>query len=759
MRISRSSRKCVPVPSVRVVLWAVALVCAAVTVRAQGIPGDYLLSGKWRAVGTENSPLTNPALLVERAWLQAQWTGSSLNGDYLMQDLGLSVPLTVNQTFGFSWLYQSAGEYSERSFDEAALSEQVLGTMEDKSSVFTFTYAISPFKLLALGANVNIVYQRFGEERETGYGVDAGMTLRLPERRVIGRHIIGVGMQNMVAPVVGTAFARTLNFTWAGSYAKRYVNSTINFQLKDIGTSDGETTGDASPWALDAKLGVWPFKIAKAYGLLGFNNGGFDYYGAAIGVNVPVLNRDRDLEAVYQYVGMKDGLAMHSIYVQGEFGWNKDDLHARLEERRRNALPRQLYERALTLFDEGKYWEAYFTFTRIKADHPRFPRLDGVDFYSARCLEELDMRHASGVAFELTRRTYPGSRFVPEIDLGIVRTSYRNSDIRSLERAYRSLQLEPGADSLADHARYLMGQLCVASRDHARGKAILDSIPSTHPDYAFAQFTAALADLELGWPREMERRLMAVAVVQQTTPEIREIVAKANLKLGLLYLEMFTDDPQSLAKAVTALRRVPVESRSYADALTGLAWAALGAHNWADCETIGRSLLAVRDADPRVRAEGALAAGYALLFRKEFIAALDVLEEGVALIDKAPKTDAGDIRTLRERYEEIGRSAVGLAFQKESDDRLDAIATLRRRQLDAAAQIAQIQTRIDNASREKALGQRLDGLKTDLQFMLAEATQRAASERAEEYRARMQKKSLQYDQQIQQLKDQMKEMK
>lgn len=726
--------------------------------RAEGLPGEFLVSGKWRAVGNESSPLTNPALVLERSWLRARFTGGSLAGDYTMGDLGLSVPVGLHQTIGFSWLYQSAGDYNMMQFDETTGLESIVGSMSDRNNVFTLTYAVSPWRMLGAGANVNIVYNQFADEKETGIGVDAGLTLRLPAHKTLGRHVLGVAMQNAVAPVIGTAFTRALNFAWSGAYADRLVTSLISLQLRDIG-AEGSEGGSGTEWSLDTKLGVWPFKIASLYGLLGFAAGGVDYFGGAVGVNLPMANRGRDLEAVYQYVGMHDGLAMHSVYVQGEFGWNREELHAKLEERRRSALPRQLFERGLGLFDQGKYWEAYFTFTRIMTDHPRFNRLDAVDYYSARCLEGLDMRKAAMTAYELARRTYPGSRFLSDIVLGSARVAYRNRDLAGVEELYATLLETPGPDSLQYEGQYLYAQMCMRSSQYDKAKALLAGIPVTHPLYLFAQYSASVADLMLGNPRDTERRLLDIVAAPTSNELGQEMIDRARLKLGLLYLEELNDDPQSMPKAVTVLRLVRPQSASYTEARAALAWSALKVRNYPDCISVGRELLGIRSADPRVRAEGALVAGYALIQTEEYIAALDVLEEGAVLVESYAETRPSSPSELRRTYEGIAQSAVGLAYQKDSNDRVKAVTSLRRRQVDLKEELDELQRDADRAVSNADLRRRQADLKTDVQFLLAEATKWAATKRAAEYHERLKRKEQEFDQEIEELQQKVDELK
>jgi hypothetical protein len=182
-------------------------------------------------------------------------------------------------------------------------------------------------------------------------------------------------------------------------------------------------------------------------------------------------------------------------------------------------------------------------------------------------------------------------------------------------------------------------------------------------------------------------------------------------------------------------------------------------HNYPDCIRIGRDLLGMRSVDPRLRAEGSLVAGYALVQTKEYIAALDVLEEGVALLEAMKEPVAPQVGSPRSDYDEIAQSVVKLGYQKESDARVRAITALRRRQLDTKTQLDNLVAAADRATHDDALWQRQQTLKTDVMFVLAEATKKAATERAVEYRQRLQQKTQQFDQKIEQLKQEMKQIK
>jgi len=68
----------------------------------------------------------------------------------------------------------------------------------------SYGYAWYALPRLILGADLNVAYQtNFGESLK-GVGIDLGIAYHLYEHPVIGEHIVGVAVQNLINPTMGT---------------------------------------------------------------------------------------------------------------------------------------------------------------------------------------------------------------------------------------------------------------------------------------------------------------------------------------------------------------------------------------------------------------------------------------------------------------------------------------------------------------------------------------------------------------------------
>ena len=69
------------------------------------------------------------------------------------------LPSLDNQTVALSWIYLGSGKFDNKEIIPETYEQHVIGTINDNSNFFTFTYGINPFRALSLGANVNVLYK------------------------------------------------------------------------------------------------------------------------------------------------------------------------------------------------------------------------------------------------------------------------------------------------------------------------------------------------------------------------------------------------------------------------------------------------------------------------------------------------------------------------------------------------------------------------------------------------------------------------
>jgi tetratricopeptide (TPR) repeat protein len=362
---------------------------------------------------------------------------------------------------------------------------------------------------------------------------------------------------------------------------------------------------------------------------------------------MPSFNRGRDLAFYYQYNIMTEDnsdATSHSFYVKADFGRHREEELARRVARMASLNPNELYNRGRKLYSEGKYWEAFFVFSRLMVEFPDFFRNDWVSLFRSDCQEQLDMRERAIANYTKVKETYPNGEVVPYADLGLMRIYYRNNEFPQATSQFVELNKPGVPDSLRFHGTYIMGQIYLQNGELRKALQAFSIVPENHPDYIFAQHASAVTHAILG--SDLKDIITALENVMSSTPKTKqeqETVNRSYLFMGFIFYE-----ENALSKAVVALRQVPAGSYYAEDALLGQGWTALKARQWNDCINVGSTLQRTTKQDV-LRAEGMLLQSYGYLLQKDYPKALGILKDASALCQKLtpPEQDSLSARTLQ----------------------------------------------------------------------------------------------------------------
>ena len=633
---------------------------------ADGLPGQYLVTQRWRALNNPYSPLSNPANIAEENYIAARIAiAPILEGQFTLSELGVNVPLSLYHTASFTMLIEGAGSVFEDIPDPntGKLVPDMSGALSNTNMIFSFGYAWHIWQRLIIGANLNFAYQtNFGSDPLMGTGIDVGATYRLLKHPVLGEHIVGLATQNLVAPTMGTSFVpdfesaaeypRNLRLSGYSKFWENRLENYLEFDLMDFfakaenfQTSDGLNAVKSIEWELNWRVGYWAMRMFKAYLLMGFDDNILGHWGLALGAQMPSFNRGRDLSVMYQYNVMTEGDATsHSFYLKADFGKHREEMLARKIARMASLNPNELYNRGRKLYSEKKYWEAFFIFSRLMVEFPDFFRNDWVSLFRSDCQEQLEMRDQAIVNYNKVKETYPTGEVVPYADLGLMRIYYRNNDFNAATNQFVELNKPSVPDSLRHHGSYLMGQIFLQNGELRKAIHAFSVIPDSHPDYIFAQHATAIAHAILDSDiKEVIAALENAMSASPKTKEEQEMVYRSYLFMGFIFYE-----ENALSKAVVALRQVPATSSYAEDALLGQGWTALKARQWNDCIATGQQL-AKTTQKPVLRCEGMLIESYGLLLQKNYNKALEVLKAAYEISQKLeyPSEDSLSMRTLR----------------------------------------------------------------------------------------------------------------
>jgi len=648
-------------PNKNILAWIAGLLCAApCALYADGLPGEFILTQRWRDLLMEHSALSNPAFLAaEPSGVARGAYATTVGGAFRLWEVGATLPVGLRHTVGVSWVGEDDGDIESAGFD--AQSGEMLSSGASVSNQNHFgliSYAINPIDRLALGVSVSVL--RFGNfgKPSMGYGLDCGATYTLPQWGFLDKNMAGLMLQNLVAPKLGDGALGTVSpaarLSWLVSLWNERIESGLELSVKDFFAKSSDFSGDVSFFKrmepdVTYRLGAWIARAVKVYGLVGP-----DYWGVALGASIDGEGKTGGWSALYQYLTLfnNSDAPSNTFYVVKEFGSRRG---VSSSSRGKLALdPSDLYNKAMRLYRSGQYWDAYFVFSKILTKYPRFFKNDFVAYYRGSCLEELDMRKKAIEAYTSARTFYPKSSTCPAADLGLMRLYYRNGSVSEVATQYQRLSAPQTPDSIRFHALYLMGSADLQRGDNNTAAQLLGRLPSDHPQYLFARHSQAIAAARLG---DKVQTLMALDKCANFQPEgyaQTQIVNRSLLLLGFAYYE-----EKALPKAVLALRAVSRDSYYRPDALLGLGWCAVRARNKDNCIETGEQL-ASSAVNGVSRLEGKLIEAYGHFIDKNYTKTAAILDNAMAMLDTMAVCSQDSLMRVRKQY----------AFRRDSYDSL-----------------------------------------------------------------------------------------
>jgi tetratricopeptide (TPR) repeat protein len=717
----------------------VALVCGMgqfLTTFAQGLPANFLVTQRWKYLLSSRSALANPALINEENYVSAKVAFSSVLNTFRMLDGEIIYPVDLYQTAAVSWLHAGVDDYART--DEQL---NIIGdSISDSKNYFALTYAINFWKGLSAGINVALLNEVFDKSSNMSFGGDVGLTYRIINNAFLGHHVIGANLQNALMISLSSSnkqeYPRTLRLSLNSNYWERRVESGVEFALKDLLVSGNEFIEGASiksEWDLNARMGIWVLRIATLNAILGMSDRGLEHVGFGAGINFPSVNNGRDLSIVYQFLnvlneGAKEYNAPnHTAYFKGDFGKHREEVYARKMARLFNLQPNELYIKAVDLYNQGNFWDAFFVFSQLQIEYPDFFKNDWVGYFIGSCQEKLDMRGTAIEAYQEMKEKFDRSAAIPFADLGLMGVYYRDSDYQAVERQFNELNKLGVPDSLKFHAYYIMGEAEMNQGNNTKAKQLFDLIPENHPDFVFAQHSSAVSDAISGNIESAISRLENCIQAPAMSNAQKEIINRSYVFIGYIFYEELTKQEGPLAKAVTALRSVPKSSYFYPDALVGLGWTALKARQWNDCLSAGSELMSSAP-NAVLKAEGALLQAYAFMMQKNYNSAIPLLENASKDLESftgPSETEFGSVKSSyssnRNSYTQIAQSAFDLSSARQSEIVLKQIDSLHTHQKEIKSKLDEFLKYSDNYRRVSLFSKNVESVKEDIDYALAKA--------------------------------------
>ncbi len=709
-------------------------------VLADGLPGEYYVTQRWRDFFAGHSPATNPAFMTEENYLSLRLAISpTLQNTFTLMEMGIIKPIGFYHSLGFTYLGLNATEDLEMSHYDYGNDEIVYDNkfINDNQSLYSISYAVNPFGRISFGLNTNIYHKSNFDSSITGASIDFAMSLRLLHHPILGEHLFGINLQNILSPNFQfsnwTNEAANMKISWLAKILEKRIEFGIDLDIKDFisQTEDfahGAVTGDSPKeveFDFNARLGVWLLNVMNIY-----VQAGSGYFGVCPGMNVPSLNNGRDLQIAYQFMSVVDDIrenTSHTFYFRGDFGKHREEIYARRMAKQASLGPTVLYNKARKLYSEGKSWEAFFLFGKILVEYPDFFKNDWVQLHMGLCQENLDMRKSATENFAKTKKDFPRSKVASYADFGLLRINYRDNNRLGVVNQFAKLNTSSTPDSLKWHAHYYMAQQHMRDKKLNKAISLLSKIPAEHPEYAFAQFSLATSQVSKGNIGLAMNTLENIIQYTPKTKEAQEIVNRALTFIGYILFEGIDPVDQSLQQAVAALRKVPVTSYYYVDAQLGLAWAALKASQWADCQQSCNEIVRVSK-NKALTSEALLLKGYVDMVNKRYAEALTSMNQASNLIAqaKAPSVQEKEAATVaygsdRVAYDDIAVVMNDLGYSGQSSFIISKIDSLSTPQQQVEKSIKGYHTYIDEFHRASFFAKPISKLREDIDYALAKA--------------------------------------
>ena len=420
-----------------------------------------------------------------------------------------------------------------------------------------------------------------------------------------------------------------------------------------------------------------------------------------------------------------------------------------------------LYNKAMTLYSQGKYYDALYVYGEILTDYPEFFKNDWVQFYYGLCQENMDMRENAKVNFIKTARDFKKSDVVPHAALGTMRIHYRDGKSGSVNKMFNYLNSVKTPDSLKYHAYYYQGEQYIRDGEYEKAIGLLGNIPVNHPEYVFAQHSLAVAYALYGNMDKVAHVLYNIIQKNPQNKEEEEVIHRSIVFFGYIYYEGLGGQKRSLTNAVAALRKIPETSYYYEDALLGLAWCAASASHWEDCLNACK-LLRTASEKKIIHFETILLEAYIKIVHQEYEEALTILSDAEKEIKplRPPSKSEKDTReleyeNLRKRYDKTASEINRIALTKQTPATRKQIDSLRTPQVEQQKSLKEMAVYFDEFDRRSFFARNIEKIRFDIEFALLKI-EKLISQQAFEKKAKKEiKEAKQIDSEMKKLEEEL----
>jgi Uncharacterized protein conserved in bacteria len=616
-------------------------------------PNKYQQNDWFAEFGGNTSMYVNPAGISETDQLEFSAAFfSTISGEASQEYVSLTYPIDYKHTLGFSLFENGASIEGGESYSEIAAQ---------------FGYAYRLFHLLSLGVDLSVLYiNQFDELKQLTVGADVGLSWNPLASSKYGYLLIGVAVQNLLAPAVSEADASDgMKFVLMGADDAYKIPTNLNislfyrgfnrllemkaeFSLIDI-IHDSNEGGKGANLEMSFTL---TYYLSSHLGVRArFTKEGYPVIGATVNVKDVSIFRylALDLEMSHDDLWAKKNRGfVWAVKLTSRFGDTREEKIGEERYRRLKIEPENDYRAAMRLYLNRQFLEAAYAFGKVQTKYPAFHLVDQAAFYKAKSFENLRMHKAAKSVYEDAIKRYPQSDQRAKYHFQLMNIDYKEGKYTEAMNKYQNIAQKFGESDVKADADYVAGQIKFEQNLYQESVDLLASILPGNANYFYARYTMGIANSRMSKFDEAENCFRDITEQPVSNQSERDLQDAARVKLGHLF---FSGEKPDIAAAAQMYGQVQKESPVFDEAMLGIAWSFLKVNK--PDEAIKPAKWIINNLpESFLVSEAYLVMGYCYYMKKDYQNALDALTQAETRTDK-PVVSVASRDSARQAYDSM----------------------------------------------------------------------------------------------------------
>ena len=591
---------------------ALGLAVASTSSFAKATDTQYQQNDWFAEFGGNTSMYVNPAGISEADQLEFSAAFFATGSDISQEYVSLTFPIDYKHTLGISLFENDAPIEGGESYSEIAAQ---------------FGYAYRLFHLLSLGVNLDVLYiNQFDKNYQLKVNADVGMSWNPLASSKYGYLLIGVAVQNLLAPVVDEAddaykLPTNLNLSLFYRGFNRLLELKAEFSLIDVFNTPTEGS-DGMDFEMSFSL---TYYLSSHFGIRGrFTKEGNPVLGATI--NFKDLSIFRylafDFEMSHDDLWAKKNRGfVWAVKLTTRFGDTREEKVGEERYRRLKIQPENDYYAAKSLYLNRQFLDAAYAFGEIQTKYPTFRLVDQAAFYEAKSFENLRMHKAAREIYRDAIKRYPQSNLLAKYHFQLMNMDYKEGKYTEALNKFQIFAQKFGKSNAKVDADYVAGQIKFEQGLYQESIDLHASIPPGSANYLYARYTMGIAYSRLYKFDEAENCFRAIMEQPVSNKSERDIQNASKVKLGHIFSSAEKPD---LAAAAQMYGLVQKESPVFDEAMLGIAWAFLKVYKIDEAIKYAKWIINNLP-ESFIVSEAYLIIGYCYFMKKDYKNAFDAL--------------------------------------------------------------------------------------------------------------------------------------